>query len=107
MQNHLTAEIVTFRALPGISRETLRDRAESIGPWLAACPGFLSRTLSLNDTGIWTDHIVWAHPAQAKAAGDKILAEPSAAPFMAAIEGSSVAFGHAPVILWQTACADA
>ena len=103
MQNHLTAEIVTFRALPGISRETLRERAEAIGPWLAACPGFLSRTLSLNDTGTWTDHIVWASPDQAKAAGEKLMNEPSAAPFMAAIDGASVTMSHAPVVIRQTA----
>lgn len=103
MQNHLTVEIVTFRALPGISRETLRERAESIGPWLAACPGFLSRTLSLSDSGTWTDHLVWASPHQAKAAADRIMAEPSAAAFMAAIDGASVTMSHAPVVIRQTA----
>ncbi len=103
MQNLMTAEIVTFRTKPAISPEDLRARAESLGPWLAKCPGFLARTLSLANDGTWTDHVIWATPHQAKAAADLIMAEPSAAPFMAAIEGSSVAVSHAPVLARQTA----
>lgn len=101
MQNQLIAEIVTFRAAPGVPPETMRSRAEAIGPWLAACPGFLSRALSLAEDGTWTDHVIWASLDQAMAAAAKIMDEPCAAPFMAAIDGPSVAMGHAPVLVRQ------
>lgn len=103
MPNQLTAEIVTFRARPGISPQDMRMRAEALGPWLAACPGFLSRHLSLADDGTWTDHVIWAQADQAKSAGDKIMAEPSAASFIATIDGASVTMSHAPVYVRQTA----
>lgn len=97
------AEIVSFRALAGIGPEAMQKHAAGIADWLAHQPGFIARTLSLAEDGTWTDHVLWASPAQAMAAGEALMAEPSARAFMEAIDPASVRMSHAPVALRQCA----
>ncbi|MCY1126274.1 hypothetical protein OU426_05345 [Frigidibacter sp. RF13] len=106
MTRTLTAEIVTFRAAPGIGAEEMRTRAAGVTQWLERQPGFVARTLSHAEDGSWTDHVVWASRAEALAAGEAFMAEPSAAPFMQAIAPASVAMSHAEVVVRQTAPSD-
>jgi heme-degrading monooxygenase HmoA len=103
MTRTFTAEIVTFRAAPGISAEEMRTRAADIAGWLERQPGFIARTLSHADDDIWTDHVLWQSLADAKAAGEKIMAEPCAQALMAAIDMQSVRMSHAPVAVHQMA----
>ncbi len=103
MTRTLTAEIVSFRAAPGISPEGMAALATGIGDWLAAQPGFIARTLSRAEDGTWTDHVVWQSLAEAQAAGRAILSEPTAAPLMGAIDAGTVIMTHAPVAARQTA----
>ncbi len=99
----LTAEIVTFRTLPGLVPEEVSKAASTVGPWLARQRGFVARSLSCSNDGQWTDHVLWASHEDAARAGEAFMAEPSALAFMAMIDPESVQMNHAPVHLRQTA----
>lgn len=103
MTDSITAEIVTFRTLPGLSSADVVAAARDLEPFLATCPGFLSRDLIQGEDGSWTDHVLWASHADAKAAGARIMSDPGAAAFMAMIDGPSVVMSHSQVVLRQTA----
>ncbi|MCX8507272.1 MAG: hypothetical protein ORN49_00085 [Rhodobacteraceae bacterium] len=103
MTDPLIAEIVTFRTLPGHRPEAVARAAAGLAPFLATCPGFLSRSLSQAEDGTWTDHVLWSSLHAAKAAGERILSDPQAAPFMAMIDGPSVRLDHRTVMAHQTA----
>lgn len=103
MQESMIAEIVTFRTLPGVTSESVRTLAEGLAPFLAKAPGFVARGLSQAEDGGWTDYVLWRSLPEAMAAAEQIMAEPCAAPFMAAIDGDSVRMSHAPVLVRQTA----
>lgn len=98
----LTAEIVIFRTLPGPTKDDVQKAAASVGPWLAGQRGFVVRSLSCSDEGLWTDHVLWASHEDATRAGAAFMAEPSAAAFMAMIDPESVQMSHAPVVVRQT-----
>ncbi len=98
----MIAEIVTFRALAGADPAAMGAAAAGIAVWLGSCPGFVARTLSGAEDGIWTDHVVWNSLAEALAAAERIMQEPAAAPFMALIDPACVTISHAPVATRQT-----
>ncbi len=103
MTDSITAEIVTFRTLPGHSTAAVTVAARGLEQFLAACPGFITRNLTQSEDGTWTDHVLWSSLAEARAAGAKIMSDPGAGPFMAMIDGPSVRMSHAPVLLQQKA----
>lgn len=103
MTDSIIAEIVTFRTLPGHSAASVAAAAQRLEPFLAARPGFIRRTLSLGADGTWTEHVLWSSLAEAKSAGAQIMADPSAAPFMAMIDGPSARLSHDTVMVRQTA----
>jgi hypothetical protein len=93
-------EIVTFRLAPGISDPDFIALAKGTEAMVAAQPGFIRRSLLRDETGLWTDTVEWQSLAQAQAAAEKVMAEPSFAPFAAAIDMTSLSMRHVP-ILWQ------
>jgi hypothetical protein len=97
------AEIVTFRARPGVAPARMAELAGRIAPFLAARPGFVARVLSCAEDGTWTDHILWTDRRAAERAAEAVLSEPAAAPFFAAIDEASVRMVHAPVLVHQRA----
>ncbi|WP_299962362.1 hypothetical protein [uncultured Roseobacter sp.] len=101
------AEIVTFRLLDGADPAAVRAAAEQMTPFLSGTGTMLTRTLSCDDTGLWTDHIIWTSMKAALAAADQIMSQPSARPFMAMIDPETVVMRHAPVHLTTTAGDDA
>lgn len=93
-------EVVTFRLAPGVTEADFLAAARATEAPLRAQPGFLGRHLTRSDQGLWTDHVAWASLPEAMAAAEVMMAEPAFGPFMAAIDGASVAMRHDP-ILWQ------
>jgi hypothetical protein len=93
------AEIVTFRLAPGTTEPAFLAAARATGPLLAGAPGFVSRRLSKGADGRWTDHVAWASHAEAEAAAERILSDPAAAPFLAAIDPASIEMRH-EALLW-------
>ncbi len=91
-------ELVRFRLAEGADREAFARSARTLDGLVKSWPGFVSRTLSGSDDGLYTDHIVWRDMAAAEAAARALPAAPEAAPFMAAIDMTSVEMSHSPVI---------
>lgn len=94
------AEIVTFRLMPGTEEAAFLSAAKATAAPVAAQPGFLRRSLSRDETGLWTDYIEWADMPSAGAAAQAVMQLPEFAPFAAAIDPASMVMRHAPV-LWQ------
>jgi hypothetical protein len=93
------AEIVTFRLAPGTTETAFLAAARATGALLDGAPGFVSRRLSKGPDGGWTDHVAWTTRAQAEAAAARIMSDPAAAPFLAAIDPATIAMRH-EALLW-------
>lgn len=93
----LVQEKVEFR-ITGDRDEFVTLFAE-VGEWSSAQPGFVRRTLAVEDDGLWIDMVVWQSMDAAKAAGEKFMAELAGSPFMAMIDVKSVSTRHAPVVV--------
>ena len=93
------AEIVTFHLLPGTDEAAFRSAAKATAAPVAAQPGFLRRSLSRDETGLWTDYVEWADRQSAEAAMQAVMQLPEFAPFSAAIDAEGMVMRHAPM-LW-------
>jgi hypothetical protein len=61
--------------------------------------GFAGRSLSRDESGLWTDHVRWANAADAaKAAAEAAMSDPTIAPFMAAIDADTLSFAHGEAV---------
>ena len=96
-QTTQVAEIVTFRLLEGSDPNAFAQAASGMTPFLQATGAARTRHLSVDEDGLWTDHIIWTDLASAKDAAARIMAEPAAAPFMQMIDPETVSMRHAPV----------
>ncbi len=94
------AEIVTFRILPGTDPARFLAAAKATGPIVTAQPGFLRRTLSQDDSGLWTDHVEWADAGSAEAAAEVVMREPAFGAFAEMIVPEGMSMRHAQ-ILWR------
>lgn len=88
------AEIVRFRAQPGLDPATLLEAAKGTRAALAACPGFRSRHLTCDETGLWCDFVLWDNMAAARAGADAMMRHPDFAPFIATIDLGSIEMRH-------------
>ena len=103
MTDQTIAEIVTFRLTGGTDPRAFAEAAHAMEPFLQTTGGFLARSLSVDDNGAWTDHILWATAGHAARAAARISTIAAANPFMAMIDGPSVQMRHARVHLQQEA----
>ena len=92
------AEIVTFRLRPGTDEARFLADARATDRPVAALPGFLSRSLSRDDSGLWTDYVEWTDLASATAAAKAVMGLPEFGPFIAAIDPDGMVMRHAPVL---------
>ncbi len=93
------AEIVTFRLAGGVSDAAFLAAARATEAFVRSAPGFRARRLTRGSDGTWTDYVEWSGRAAAEAAAARIMADPGAAPFMAAIDPESVILRH-EVLVW-------
>lgn len=108
MRAERTVESAAFRATSCIDNATPARYADAVRDRLASQSGFGASTLSCDQRGIWTVHLVWNSPAEAAVAGGKSPSAPGAAASMAAIDPASARMRRAPIMLPQTeqpACA--
>ena len=91
------AEIVTFRLADGSDAAAFAEAADDMTPYLKKTGAVLSRTLSVDETGLWTDHVTWTSMTAAKAVAAAIMQQPDAAPFMQMIDPSTVDMRHATI----------
>lgn len=94
----IVAEIVTFRLLPGSDEAQFLTNARATDRPVAAQPGFLRRSLSRDDAGLWTDYVEWVDLASAQAAAEVVMTLPEFAAFAAAIDPQGMVMRHAPVL---------
>ncbi|WP_299042481.1 hypothetical protein [uncultured Tateyamaria sp.] len=95
------AEIVTFRLAEGTDPTAFIAAADDMGPFLRSTGAMIQRTLSSDDTGLWTDHITWTSLEAAKSAAAQMFERPEAQPFMAMINPEGMDMRHAPIQLQQ------
>ncbi|MEP6196983.1 MAG: hypothetical protein ABJ162_01135 [Erythrobacter sp.] len=95
------AEVVTFRLVDGADPAAFVSAADDMGPFLRSTGAMIKRTLSVDDTGLWTDHITWTSLEAAKAASAQMFEQPAAQPFMAMISPEGMDMRHAPIQLQQ------
>jgi hypothetical protein len=93
-------ELVSFRLVAGTSDAAFLAAAKTTALPLQGQPGFRGRHLTRAEDGTWTDHVLWSSLPQAMAGAEQMTAEPAFQPFMALIDGATVAMRHEPV-LWQ------
>ena len=92
-----TAEIVTFRLVEGTDTAVFLAAAEDMGPFLRGTGAMISRTLSSDDTGLWTDHITWTSLEAAKSAAAQMFERPEAQPFISMINPDGMDMRHATI----------
>ncbi|WP_415920846.1 hypothetical protein [Tateyamaria sp. SN6-1] len=95
------AEIVTFRLIDETDPAAFVAAADDMAPFLRSTGAMMRRTLSADDTGLWTDHITWTSLEAAKAAAAQMFERPEAQPFMAMINPEGMDMRHAGVQLQQ------
>jgi len=95
------AEIVTFRLAQGTDPAAFIAAANDMGPFLRGTGAMIARTLSSDDSGLWTDHITWTSLDAAKSAAAAMFERPEAQPFMSMIDPEGMVMRHAPIQLQQ------
>lgn len=93
------AEFVTFRLNAGISDQNFLAAAAQTRAFLDDSGGMIRRTLSKDDSGNWTDHILWKSMDIAKSTAEIAMQHPSFAPMMSMIDVGSVDLRHANVLM--------
>jgi hypothetical protein len=99
--NPPVAEIVTFRLVAGTEPADFIAAADKLGPFLRNTGALVHRTLTVDDTGLWTDHILWTSAQAAQTASTQMFDRPEARPFIAMIAPDDMVMRHAPVQLQQ------
>ncbi|MEO0379438.1 MAG: hypothetical protein AAF252_04160 [Pseudomonadota bacterium] len=95
------AEIVTFRLVEGTDTAEFLAAANDMGPYLQSTGAMVKRTLSVDEVGLWTDHILWTSRLAAEAAAAAMFERPEAQPFMAMIDPNGMDMRHARIALQQ------
>lgn len=90
-------ETVTFRLAPQASQQHFISASQPTMDWVRQQPGFVYRTLSCDDQGVWSDHVLWQTLDQAQAASDAFMGVFANSEFMALIDPGSVQMQHLTV----------
>ena len=93
------AELVTYRLKDGVSPAEHVDAAKATRAFLIDTGAVLSRSLSVDENGVWTDHILWTSQTAAKAAEEQAMQRPEFGAFFAGMDESSITMRHAPVLM--------
>jgi len=87
-------ECVSFRLAEGVERDGFLQASRSIGTFASNQPGFVSRQLIETEDGGFIDWVEWQSLETAKAAGAKIMSDPSVQTAMMMIDPESVVMRH-------------
>lgn len=92
--DHPVIEVVTFALKPGADPAQFERGVAASWRFARAQPGFLGRHLARGEDGQMIDIVLWRDHASAEAAAQAFMAEPSVAPFAAAIAPDGMAMRH-------------
>ena len=88
-------EITQFTLLKGVDEQEFRDEAEHIQHlFLEKQPGYIDRELLKDAAGQWADVLHWESTAQAQAAAQAMLQEPTCQRFLAMVDPQNVTMLH-------------
>jgi len=90
-------EIVSFRLNDGVDPEEFRKAASAIDKLLQDRGTASTRTLVVDEDGLWTDIVEWTSMEEAKSAAEELVKDPLFAPLGAMIDGTTVNMRHALV----------
>lgn len=93
------AEIVTYTARDGIRDKDLLRTAQKTETFLRSTGAVLSRSLSRDDTGLWTDYILWTSLDAARATEEQAMERPEFAAFFAMMAEGSAQLRYAQVLM--------
>ncbi len=93
------AEIVTYRLNDGVSQSDHLAAAQTTIAFLKDTGAVVTRTLSVDDTGLWTDHIIWTSLEAAKATEAQAMQRPEFGAFFAGMDDSSVNLRHTTILM--------
>ena len=93
------AEIVTYRLNEGVSAQDHLKAAHETRAFLAETGAVITRTLSVDDSGLWTDHIIWRSLEAAKKTEEQAMQRPEFGAFFMGMDEASVTLRHAPILL--------
>ena len=97
-QSTNVVEMVSFKLYDYIKEEELINANESMGAFLAAQPGFLYRSLTMNpQTQEWTDIVYWEDMAKAEAAGKAFMESEHTKAMVRLIDNQTIKVQHLPV----------
>ena len=88
-------ELVIFKAKAGVSQSSLMAAVKKTNPILQKMDGFLSRELSVTETGDqWADIVHWRNITSAKKASQAFMNEPDCQEFISLIDETTMTFLH-------------
>ena len=87
-------EIVQFRLADGVSDADFKAAAASTMPFLCGTDGFIRRTLSRGEDGLWIDHVEWTNADIAQTTAAAAMENETMMPFMMAIDPASISLSY-------------
>lgn len=93
------AEIVTYTVRDGVSTKELLKTAQKTEDFLRSTGAVLSRSLSRDDAGVWTDYILWTSLEAAKATEAQAMERSEFVTFFAMMAEGSVQLRYAQVLM--------
>lgn len=93
------AEIVTYRLNDGVSHADHVQAANMTRIFLKETGAVIARTLSVDETGLWTDHIIWTSLDAAKAAEAQAMQRPEFGAFFSGMDEASVSLRHTTILM--------
>ncbi|WP_430448716.1 hypothetical protein [Rhodophyticola sp.] len=92
-------EVVEFRLAEGANQKDFMASVAALeASFLCNAPGYVSRTLTQSEDGVWLDMVYWTSLDEALAAADAIMTDDSAMSFMQAIDPESIDMAHWPIV---------
>lgn len=94
MNKATVVERVSFQLNEGYSVEQGKEAMTGLNDYLIKQKGFVSRTTTVSEDGIFLDLVYWEDLESAKNAAEKIMKEPKNAQSFEVINQGTMQFGH-------------
>jgi hypothetical protein len=91
---HPIIETVSFQLANGVSESAFKAEIPASTAFIKARAGFVARRLSCGEDGRWLDHIEWKSLADAQAASEAFMQEPSLMGFAQCIDMDTAEMRH-------------
>lgn len=89
-----TIELVTYTLKPGVTGKQLAGTHAGVHEFLQAQAGFIYRSLSRDEQGLWYDIVYWQDMAKAKSAGAAFMEHPAGRALIELIDMDSCVMRH-------------